>query len=97
MAAHEKASEADNLTLSRTEELFGAEVTWQPGAVLLRLTSSRLQASMASEKADLDTEVCHARAAECRRLASATDSPPLQIMLDHIAETWLRIAKQLVG
>lgn len=56
-----------------------------------------LQASMASEKADLDTEVCHARAAECRRLASATDSPPLQIMLDHIAETWLRIAKQLIG
>jgi hypothetical protein len=52
---------------------------------------------MASEKADLDTEVCHARAAECRRLASATDSPPLQIMLDHIAETWLRIARQLVG
>ena len=89
MAAHEKASEA--------EELFGAEATWQPAEVLLRLTSSRLQASMASEKADLDTEVCHARAAECRRLASATDSPPLQIMLDHIAETWLRIAKQLVG
>ena len=29
-----KASEADNLTLSRTEELFGAEATWQPAAVL---------------------------------------------------------------
>jgi hypothetical protein len=52
---------------------------------------------MASENADLDVEFCHEKAAECHRLASAARSPPVQIMLDHVAETWLRIAKELIG
>jgi hypothetical protein len=51
---------------------------------------------MAPEKADLDTDFCHEKAAECRRLASAAKSPPVQIMLDHVAETWQRIARELI-
>ncbi|MGC2715188.1 MAG: hypothetical protein WA366_17585, partial [Pseudolabrys sp.] len=57
--------------------------------------STRVRATMASEKADLDTEVCHERAADCRRLAIAAKSPSVQIMLDHIADTWLRIGREL--
>jgi len=51
---------------------------------------------MAPENADLDGDFCHDKAAECRRLASAAKSPPIQIMLDHVAETWLRIARELI-
>jgi hypothetical protein len=51
---------------------------------------------MAPEKTDLDAEFCHEKAAECRRLASASKSPPIQTMLDHVAESWLRIARELI-
>ena len=85
-----------------TEEPFGpgalGSLPWRfPPRATLRLTSTRVRATMASEKAKLDIEVCHERAAECHQLASATKSPPLQIMLDHIAESWMRIARDLVG
>jgi hypothetical protein len=40
-------------------------------------------------------QFCYDRVAECRALASIEKSGEVQIMLDHIAETWLRIANHL--
>jgi hypothetical protein len=48
-----------------------------------------------SNDVHLDQEICHQKAAECHRLASEASSPSVQIMLDHIAETWLRIGRNL--
>ena len=41
----------------------------------------------------LDAESCHAKAVECRKLASADKNAAHKIMLLHMAETWERIAK----
>jgi len=51
---------------------------------------------MTVEDTYLDPAFCRQKAAECHRLASEAKSPPVQIMLDHIAETWLRIGRNLL-
>jgi hypothetical protein len=37
-------------------------------------------------------EVCRERAAECRQMARVASQPSHEIMLNHMAETWERIA-----
>ena len=44
---------------------------------------------------ELTAEQCRQQAMECRALAAQTMSTPHRIMLDHIAQTWLRIAAEI--
>jgi hypothetical protein len=46
--------------------------------------------------AGLTTDLCRARAEECRALAIQSSSIRARVMLSHIADTWERIAKALV-
>ncbi len=46
-----------------------------------------------SKSEHLDAEACRAKAAERRALARATREQSQRIMLEHMAETWDRIAK----
>jgi hypothetical protein len=43
----------------------------------------------------LTADLCRAKAKECLSLAEQTVSGPQHIMLEHIAETWHRIADSL--
>ena len=43
----------------------------------------------------LDAKVCREQAAACRVVARKTMTPSHRIMLEHIAETWLRIAADI--
>jgi hypothetical protein len=40
-------------------------------------------------------EECQAKAAECRELAKGMQDPAHQLMVDHIAETWERICRDM--
>ena len=50
---------------------------------------------MSPDKSGPTTDVCRARAEECTSLAEQTVSRRQRIMLEHIAETWHRIAESL--
>jgi hypothetical protein len=41
----------------------------------------------------LNADECRKKAEECRTLARAARNPAQKIMLEHMAETWERIAK----
>ena len=41
----------------------------------------------------MDAETCRAKSAECRELAERTKKASDRIMLEHMAETWERLAK----
>ena len=43
----------------------------------------------------LPIDICETRAAECRALSRKSQSDSVRIMLEHIAETWERIAQNL--
>jgi len=44
---------------------------------------------------DLTSEQCREEAEQCKRLAAHAMSGPHRIMLEHIAQTWLRIAAEI--
>jgi len=44
---------------------------------------------------NLDSAACHQQAENCRVLAEKAMTPAHQIMLEHIADTWLRIAADI--
>ena len=44
---------------------------------------------------ELTPEVCRQQAIECQRLAASTMSTPHRVMLDHIAQTWLRVVSEI--
>ena len=44
---------------------------------------------------NLDAAACHQQAENCRVLAEKAMTPAHQIMLEHIADTWLRIAADI--
>jgi hypothetical protein len=48
---------------------------------------------MTGQSEHLDAEACRAKAAECRALAWMTGEQSQRIMLEHMADTWERIAK----
>jgi hypothetical protein len=52
---------------------------------------------MAKEPPHLNAEACWAKAAECREQATALRNPSQRIMLEHMAETWERLAKTYEG
>ena len=43
----------------------------------------------------LTAEICREKAAEARRLKRDTQGEPPRLMLEHIADTWDRLAKRL--
>jgi hypothetical protein len=43
------------------------------------------------------TQLCQDRAEECRTLARQAEAQELRVMLQHIAETWDRIAERLAN
>jgi hypothetical protein len=43
----------------------------------------------------LTVEECHAKAVECRKMATRTREGAHVIMLEHMAETWERICRDL--
>jgi hypothetical protein len=43
----------------------------------------------------LTAKACRKQAAECRKAAKSTMTKPQRIMLEHIADTWLRIAAEI--
>jgi uncharacterized protein YbaR (Trm112 family) len=43
----------------------------------------------------LTADLCEAKARECLKLAQQAASKSQQIMLEHIAETWYRIADRI--
>ena len=45
---------------------------------------------------ELRVETCHAKAAECRELAKRSKKASDAIMFEHMAETWERIAADIV-
>ena len=47
------------------------------------------------EPVHLSADLCRARAVECLHLAEQNVSGPHRIMLEHIAETWHRVADSL--
>ena len=49
----------------------------------------------ADESDHLTADFCRAKAVECLHLAEQKVSGPHRIMLEHIAETWHRIADSL--
>jgi hypothetical protein len=44
---------------------------------------------------DLSAQSCRQQAVNCRETAEATMTPPHRIMLEHIADTWERIASDI--
>jgi len=44
---------------------------------------------------NLTSEACHEQAANCRKTAEKTMTPAHQVMLEHIADTWDRIAADI--
>lgn len=48
-----------------------------------------------AESISLSADVCQKRAKECLYLAQQTPTQSHRIMLEHIAETWFRIADTL--
>jgi hypothetical protein len=54
-------------------------------------------AAMTTSEADkrLTPEQCHQRAEKCRRLAKMAEVERHQIMLNHMAETWERLATEM--
>jgi len=50
---------------------------------------------MISSQNRLTADLCQTKAKECLNLAQQTVSQPHRIMLEHIAETWYRIADSL--
>jgi hypothetical protein len=51
----------------------------------------------ADEPGHLTADLCRAKAVECLHLAKQNVSGPHRIMLEHIAETWYRIADSLLA
>jgi len=51
--------------------------------------------SVTATSGHLTADLCRAKAKDCRDLAQQALSQPSRIMLEHIAETWLRIADGL--
>ena len=45
----------------------------------------------------LDAKACREQASNCRTVAEQTMTPAHRIMLEHIADTWLRIAADIEG
>jgi hypothetical protein len=43
----------------------------------------------------LSARACRKQAAECRKAARSTMTKPQRIMLEHIANTWLRITADI--
>jgi hypothetical protein len=43
----------------------------------------------------LTPRLCNNRAAEARVMKDQADSEPAKVMLEHVAETWDRLAKRL--
>ena len=43
----------------------------------------------------LTVEECHAKVAECHEMARRTDRPDHRTMLEHMADTWERICRDL--
>jgi hypothetical protein len=50
---------------------------------------------MVSSDNGLTADLCQTKAIECLELAQRATSQPHRIMLEHIAETWYRIADSL--
>jgi hypothetical protein len=48
------------------------------------------------DPARLTPELCQEKAAQARFMTRLTDREPARIMLEHIAETWERMARRLV-
>jgi hypothetical protein len=44
---------------------------------------------------ELTTEQCESQAQRCRVLAEQAMQPPHRVMLEHIADTWERIASDI--
>jgi len=43
----------------------------------------------------LTATACRKQAEECRKAAKSTMTRPQRVMLEHIADTWLRIAAEI--
>jgi hypothetical protein len=43
----------------------------------------------------LSAKVCREQAAECKKLSKQTMTPSQKIMLEHIADTWLRVSAEI--
>jgi hypothetical protein len=54
-------------------------------------------ADMDAKIENLDIEACRQQAENCRVLAEKVMTPAHRIMLEHIADTWLRIANDIEG
>ena len=48
-----------------------------------------------TQRKPLDAETCRKQAANCLETAKSVMSPSHQIMLEHIADTWERIATEI--
>jgi hypothetical protein len=46
-------------------------------------------------EARLTLEDCHAKVAECRRMARRVSIEAHRVMLEHMAETWERICQEI--
>ena len=66
------------------QPLFWAYPKWKATALGLAMTESRLSVDDA-----------RAKATECRELAREAQMPAHRIMLEHMADTWQRIADNM--
>jgi hypothetical protein len=63
---------------------------WRDATALPPVSEERV---ITSKSEHLDAETCRAKAAECRALGRVASEYGHQIMLEHMAETWDRVAK----
>jgi len=56
-----------------------------------------MQAANRGNGVQFSTQLCQDRAEECRTLARQAEAQEPRVMLQHIAETWDRIAEKLAN
>ena len=73
----------------------GKDVSLKAGVHPLRKRTRRNGFMCPGESGQLTAELCDTKAKECLYLAQHAASQSQRIMLEHIAETWYRIADRL--